>query len=124
MTVPLSEHEQRILDDIEKSLYTEDPRFARDVRNSSPAMPERRRVRSGIAIFLLGLGLLVTFFATGSIVLGVVAFGVMVGGIVLVAGSLKGSLAPRRPPRRALNERLSQTARGWEDKLRQRYRRR
>ena len=32
--VPLSEHEQRLLDEIEQALYAEDPKFASSVRSA------------------------------------------------------------------------------------------
>ena len=35
--VPLSEHEQRQLDQIEQALYAEDPKFAQAVRAQDPA---------------------------------------------------------------------------------------
>ena len=122
--MPLSEREKRILEEIEKSLYQEDPRFARGVKRESPRMADRRRVQAGVLLFLIGLGTLIAFFVTGSILVGVLAFGAMVGGIVVIAGSLKGSIAPRRPPGPGLGDRISQNMRAWEERFRQRYRRR
>jgi Protein of unknown function (DUF3040) len=42
--VPLSEHEQRQLEQIEQALYREDRRLARLVRSSDPRVHYRRRV--------------------------------------------------------------------------------
>jgi hypothetical protein len=57
--VPLSEHEQRQLEQIEQALYAEHPRFARAVRASDPRVHYRRRlVQAGIG-FVIGVGLLV-----------------------------------------------------------------
>src|SRR5659263_98298 len=52
--VPLSEHEQRLLDQIERALYAEDPKFASSVRASDLRTHLRRRTRRGIALFLIG----------------------------------------------------------------------
>ena len=57
--MPLSEHEQRLLDQIERALYAEDPKFASNVRGARMRSPSRRRRLQGIAVFALGLVLLV-----------------------------------------------------------------
>ncbi len=58
-TVPLSEHEQRMLDQIESALYAEDPKFASTVRGSRLGMAgSRRRLQAG-ALFVVGLALLI-----------------------------------------------------------------
>ncbi len=48
--MPLSEHEQRMLDQIERALYAEDPKFANTVRETNPAVHYKRWIikhRSG-----------------------------------------------------------------------------
>ena len=56
--MPLSEHEQRLFEQIERSL-SEDPKFASAVRHSDPKFHARRRlVLAGVAI-VAGLALLV-----------------------------------------------------------------
>jgi DUF3040 family protein len=57
--MPLSEHEQRLLDQIERALYAEDPKFASTVRGARLRRPSRRRRLQGIALFVLGVALLV-----------------------------------------------------------------
>ncbi len=121
--MPLSEHEQRILEEIEKGLYKEDPSLAREIKRKAPTAQDRRRVRAGIVVFVLGFVILIAFFATGLILLGVAAFGAMVYGIVLVAGSLLASFAPRRPPGPRIPDRISDATKRMEDKLRRRYKR-
>src|ERR1700759_5527228 len=49
--VPLSEHEQRLLDEIEQALYAEDPKFASSVR----AARAHRRMRSSMLLCVLGV---------------------------------------------------------------------
>lgn len=58
--MPLSEHEQRLLEQIERALYAEDPKFASSVRGARMRSPSRRRRLQGIALFVLGLVLLVS----------------------------------------------------------------
>jgi hypothetical protein len=123
--VPLSEREKRILDEIEKNLHEEDPSFARTVRHANPApqMDEVRRIKLGAALFIAGLVVLISFFFSGAVGIGVVAFGLMVAGIVLIAGALR-AIATERGSAPDPRQRLSQRLGGWEERLRQRYKRR
>jgi Protein of unknown function (DUF3040) len=75
--VPLSEHEQRQLEQIEQALYAEHPRFARAVRASDPRVHYRRRVVYAAIGFLIGVGLLVAGVATKEPWMGVAGFVVM-----------------------------------------------
>lgn len=56
--MPLSEHEQRMLDQIEQALYAEDPKFVAGVRGKHLGRPSRVRRLQGIVLFLLGIALL------------------------------------------------------------------
>jgi hypothetical protein len=56
--MPLSEHEQRLFDQIERALYAEDPKFASNIRGGK-LRPSRRRRIQGITLFVLGIALLV-----------------------------------------------------------------
>src|SRR5450432_2777431 len=61
-TVPLSEHEQRVLEQIERALYADDPKFAATVRGIDPRTLHRRRyiratVGLVIGVVLLPLGI-------------------------------------------------------------------
>lgn len=122
--MPLSEREQRILEEIEKNLYQEDPSFARDVGRRSPRMDEVRRAKLGVLTFLCGFALLIGFFVSRSVLVGVIAFGAMVGGIVLVAGAIKGLASGRGMPQGIRRDRLTALIHSWEQRLRRRYRRR
>ncbi|MEB3366994.1 DUF3040 domain-containing protein [Saccharopolyspora mangrovi] len=94
--MPLSEHEQRQLEQIERALYAEDPKFASTVRGGRLQRPSRRRRLQGIAVFVLGLALLVIGAVIPALrpaeipVLSVVGFLVMFGGAVIVLSALRG----------------------------------
>ena len=75
--MPLSEHEQRQLEQIEQALYAEHPRFARAVRANDPRVHYRRRVVFAAIGFLIGVGLLVAGVATKEPWMGVAGFVVM-----------------------------------------------
>ena len=75
--MPLSEHEQRQLEQIEQALYTDYPRFANAVRSSDPRVHYKRRVVEAALGFLLGVGMLVAGVVTKYIWIGVAGFVVM-----------------------------------------------
>lgn len=55
--MPLSEHEQRMLDEIESALYAEDPKFVSAVRGSGRGAWARGAKRKFQAAFVMALGL-------------------------------------------------------------------
>ena len=69
--MPLSDREQQILEEIEKNLYDEDPRFARATRRAGPRYDGSKRARLGALLFVVGLGTLLLFFVTQAILVGV-----------------------------------------------------
>lgn len=80
--VPLSEHEQRLLDQIERALYAEDPKFAHAVRAKDPQVHYKRRIVKAVLGFVLGVVVLMTGLVlnagTTTIVVGVTGFLIMV----------------------------------------------
>jgi Protein of unknown function (DUF3040) len=75
--VPLSEHEQRQLEQIEQSLYADYPRFAHAARRSDPRVHYKRRVVEAAFGFLLGIGMLLGGVVSTYIWIGVAGFVVM-----------------------------------------------
>ncbi len=59
-SVPLSEHEQRLLEQMERALYAEDPKFASSLRGKDPRSNFRRRVLLAGLGFVVGVVLLMT----------------------------------------------------------------
>jgi hypothetical protein len=91
--VPLSEHEQRLFDQIERSL-AEDPKFASAVRASDPRFHARRRLIVAAVAIVAGLALLVYGAASGNIPLGVAGFVVMLGSAAFAMQSRRKGQAP------------------------------
>jgi hypothetical protein len=86
--VPLSEHEQRLFEQIERSL-SEDPKFASAVRQSDPKFHARRRlILAGVGI-VAGLALLV-YGTINNPILGVLGF------VVMLAAAAFGMMSQRR----------------------------
>jgi hypothetical protein len=75
--VPLSEHEQRLLEQIERALYAEDPKFASTVSSTNLRTHARRRIVWSVIGFILGMGALLTGVMIPSVPLAVVGFLIM-----------------------------------------------
>lgn len=82
MLMPLSEHEQRLLEQMERALYAEDPKFATTLRHTG-ARGSRGKAALGVLAVLGGMGVILAGVATQIIALGVVGFTVMLVGAVL-----------------------------------------
>ena len=52
--MPLSEHEQQILDEIERQMYEEDPKLANKVARAVRSGNDRWRMRLAAVAFLIG----------------------------------------------------------------------
>ena len=81
--MPLSEHEQRLLEQIERALVDDDPKFASSVRTGDRRLKARRKLQIGIALVVVGLAVLVGGAVAPSVPLGVLGFLVMFGGAAL-----------------------------------------
>ncbi|OXM71844.1 MULTISPECIES: DUF3040 domain-containing protein [Amycolatopsis] len=86
--MPLSEHEQRLLDQIERELYAEDPKFASTVRGARFRRPARRRRIQGIALFVVGVALLVLGVMVRALWVADVPLMSVFGFVVMFAGAM------------------------------------
>ncbi|MDO5711055.1 MAG: DUF3040 domain-containing protein [Micrococcales bacterium] len=82
--MPLSEHEQKLLDQMEQALYAEDPRFASSMKGRRGST-NRRRAIVGVGFAVVGLAFVLAGVTTEIIALGVVGFVVMVAGVAWAA---------------------------------------
>jgi hypothetical protein len=125
--VPLSEHEQRLLEQMERALYAEDPKFATSLRTPADRRGSRRRSALAVVLALVGAGVLVGGVAWSLVPVGVVGFVIMLGGTFLLVTTLgnarrapapgpagPGAAAPAAQPRRT----------GFMDRVEERWRRR
>ena len=75
--MPLSEHERRQLEQIERALRADDPRFADAVRAADPRVHYKRRVIAAALGFVIGVGLLLAGVVINVIPVAVAGFVVM-----------------------------------------------
>jgi hypothetical protein len=93
--MPLSDHEQRMLDQIESALYAEDPKFASSVRGGGLRAPTARRRLQGVALFVIGLAMLVSGVAFKATMIGNFPILSVFGFIVMFGGVVYGITGPR-----------------------------
>lgn len=79
--MPLSEHEQRMLEQIESALYAEDPKFAHAVRSTNPQVHYKRRIVKAAFGFVAGVGALMAGLVINE---GTVTIAVSVTGFLLM----------------------------------------
>ncbi len=130
--MPLSEHEQRQLEQIEQALYAEHPRFAKAVRAADPQVHYKRRVVYAAVVFVIGVVLLPVGVATQIIPISVAGFVVMLASCYWAAisyrrmnGMATGRL-PMRDRRSARRDRREgkRPRAGFSERLEERWRRR
>jgi hypothetical protein len=106
VTVPLSEHEQQLLQQMEQALYAEDPKFASQMQGSG-ARAARRRLVVAIVGVVVGLALVLVGVNTTQWWVGAIGFAVMVGSVAFAVtpprrrtalGAVQPDGTIRRPP--------------------------
>ncbi|HEU0101902.1 MAG TPA: DUF3040 domain-containing protein [Mycobacteriales bacterium] len=141
--MPLSEHEQRLLDQIERALYAEDPKFASTVRSTDLRTHMRRRLRRAAVVFAIGFVLLLLGVPLNNLVIGVAGFVVMFIALLMAlaawkrlgsapspttlrsVGEERGSPGATRPRRTGGSSRVRPpSSGGWRHRLEQRWNKR
>jgi hypothetical protein len=89
-TVPLSEEELRLLEQMERALVAEDPKFASTLRGTRMRQHARRHMAIGIVAFVVGVALLMAGAVLNIIPLGIFGFVVMLGSAYFTLVSWRG----------------------------------
>lgn len=123
----LSEHEQRLLDEMERGLYQSEADVMKTVSGSRRRVNYRSLVL-GIILALVGIGVLVGGVAAQLLWLGLIGFAAMLGGVLLMfapgeaegtehvstpSGS-SGGASKERTPRESFSERME---RRWDERM-------
>jgi hypothetical protein len=94
--MPLSEHEQRILAEIERRLLEEDPKFAHQVGSSFRAHLGRR-LKLAVAGFVVGLIVVISSTFFENVAIGVAGFVIMLTCVFLFVRTMRRRATVERP---------------------------
>jgi Flp pilus assembly protein TadB len=93
--MPLSEHEERILAEIERQLAADDPRFAARSRRGPGALSGwSRTLRLRLAVGLAVVGIVCVLLLAWSVAVAAVGMVLILGAILLGATAVKERVAP------------------------------
>jgi hypothetical protein len=97
--VALSDREQKLLEQMEKALYAEDPKFASSLRRSglTIAPGERRHVILGLLALVAGLALVFGSVVSKTVIIGIPGFLLVLTGFVFIARGLQEPVAAATP---------------------------
>ena len=89
--MPLSDHEQQLLEQMERALATEDPKFASALRGSMAGRATPKSVGVAILAVVVGVGLMIGAVSMEIPLLGVAGFIAIVTGLSFAFSSSKSS---------------------------------
>lgn len=88
--MPLSEEELRLLEQMERALAAEDPKFVSTLQGRTLRRVTRMRVLAAGAVFLVGIAMLMAGSVAEMIWLGILGFLVMLGAAMVGVASWRG----------------------------------
>ena len=121
--MPLSEHEQKLLEQLEKQLHEDDPKFASSMGSDQGRSWSTRHLVIGVLGTLAGILLLLTGVWLQNIFVGVLGFVVMGAGVYFatmrsgVAGGGKSGDAAGKP-RKTSSSFMSNLEERWDERHR------
>lgn len=119
--MPLSDHEQKLLAQMEQALYAEDPKFATTLTGRQRGVGSVSRALVGIGSVAVGLTLIIVGISIGQLWLSVIGFVVMFGGVVFaVAAPASASARATTKGVPGRSTRTGSTARGQKSSFVQR----
>ena len=108
----LSDHERKLLAEMEAALEQEDPRLLSTLTGKARTR-QGSRALLGLSILVVGLLVLISGLIAKATVVGVIAFLISLTGLILIITNIKGSSTPVRVKKP-----------GWGNNLEQRWDRR
>ena len=91
--MPLSEEELRLLEQMERALVEEDPKFASTLRGTSLRRSARRRAIAAGLVFVVGIVVLMTGAISQLWPVGVIGFLIMLASATIALSAIKGQAA-------------------------------
>lgn len=93
--MPLSEQEQRLLEEMERNLYRNDADFVHAVGGVRGRRPNYRAIVLGVLLAVAGVGALIGGVASQILIIGIVGFALMFAGVLIaITPGKRGAAAP------------------------------
>lgn len=118
--MPLSEHEQRLLDEMERNLYTAEADVVK-TPEAGRLRPNYRGVVIGVLGVVLGLAALVGGVMMKQPVIGVVGFLLMVGGVLLAVRPSRAATDAPQERSQSRSQARPKTQSGFADRMQKRW---
>lgn len=124
--MPLSEQEQRLLEEMERNLYRNDADFVQAVGGVRGRRPNYRAIVLGVLLAVAGAGALIAGVASQLLVVGVIGFAVMFAGVLVATTPTKRGAVTAAPaePTAAAQPGRRPTGGGFMDRMNDRWDRR
>jgi len=105
--MPLSDHEKRMLQEMEAALMTEDPRLVSALSGEGKPMG-RNRIMAGLGLILLGILVLFSGLIAKVTPVGVLGFIIALGGVITAISSIGRPTMPKSKRTSSISARLEQ----------------
>ena len=134
--MPLSDHEQRLLEQMEQALYAEDPRFASVLQGEDLRVRYRRRLIVAVLGFIVGIAMLMSGLVLSmespnplTILISVLGFVVMLVSVLVGVSAYRrtphdGQAQPFPPPSNVSAISAGRRKRGLMERVEERWQRR
>lgn len=123
--MPLSEQEQRLLEEMERNLYRNDADFVHAVGGVRGRRPNYRSIVLGVLLAVAGIGALIAGVAIPLLIVGVIGFALMFGGVLLaITPGRRGAAAAAPAEPSTTSAKAKRSSGGFMDRLNERWDRR
>ena len=122
--MPLSEQEQRLLEEMERNLYRNDADFVHAVGGGRGRRPNYRAIVLGVLLAVAGAGALIAGVALQALFVGVLGFALMFAGVLVAITPSKRGAATPAPSESGPAGKPKQHSAGFMDRLNDRWDRR
>ena len=122
--MPLSEQEQRLLEEMERNLYRNDADFVHAVGGVRGRRPNYRAIVLGVLLAVAGVGALIAGVAMQLLIVGIIGFALMFAGVLIaITPSRRGTVSPA-PSEPTMSSKARRSSGGFMDRLNDRWDRR
>lgn len=122
--MPLSEQEQRLLEEMERNLYRNDADFVHAVGGVRGRRPNYRSIVVGVLLAVAGVGALIAGVALQLLIIGVVGFALMFAGVLVALSPGKSGAASPAPSEGPSSHGKRRSGGGFMDRMNDRWDRR